>query len=683
MDKFKTPFVNAAIASKNENALIFAISNNLIKKADHDKILDVAKEIGSSALKGAALGSSAKPTQKEREKKAEKELDKALGLKPLSVADIKKLWEYRVDDDGNITLTKYIGKELIPSIPAKVGKATVTRIGNKAFACNSTITAVYIPEGVVAIGDFVFDGCIKLETVELSKSTIFVGADAFRNCKVLSKINFTTKTGEEVEINRDYCRLDEIKSEWKYEIDVALNTCRIDKYVGNKVDICIPDRILGATVTEIYRNCFSSGLTFGGDGSGAQQKHNRKIKSIHIPESVELIGDSAFAGCKALQTINIPDGCKVEKHAFLGCKKLTQDGRLVIINDVLYRCVDPYAIWGYFGGNEELYEVVIPSNVKEIADCAFENCQYLSSVEIPNSVTKIGREAFAGRNSLTNINLPDSICYMGYHYWNSYKGSMLAEYDNCVYTGNEENPYLVLVECKDKEIANCKVHSHTRVIGSYAFDKCEKLSNVELPKNLKGISSFAFHGCKLLSCIEIPDSVLSIDEYAFSGCSSLESIKIPTSVTAIYDKTFEHCTSLTSIELHDGIVEIGKSAFAYCSLLKNIQIPNQLKKLRYEVFAYCNSLEKVTIPESIVSIDIEAFRKCGALNEVAIPKWVKKIAIGAFKQCSNLALVKILGIDTEIEDEAFVSCGNLTIQSTSGSKAESYAKKNGIKFEVI
>ena len=60
--------------------------------------------------------------------------------------------------------------------------------------------------------------------------------------------------------------------------------------------------------------------------------------------------------------------------------------------------MDPYAIYGYYGGNEEPYDVVIPSNVKEIASCAFEDCKCLRSVEIPDSVTRIGADAFAGQS---------------------------------------------------------------------------------------------------------------------------------------------------------------------------------------------------------------------------------------------------------------------------------------------
>ena len=501
IEQFKTPFVNAAIASKNENALIFAISNKLTKKADHDKILDVAKGIGSSALKAAALGSSAKPTQKEREKKAEKELDKALGLKPLSVADIKKLWEYRVDADGNVTLTKYIGKESIPSIPAKVGKAIVTRIGNKAFANNSTITAVYIPEGVLAIGDYAFEGCKSLEYVELSAALLVVGNNIFEGCKKntslpdISSYEASTLThGGEKQM--DYCRLEVINRQWRYYINPETNECQIEKYIGQDTCIIVPRRLFGATVTKICSLAFSSGLSHNSQshGSGPQQKHNKTIESVVLPEGLKKIADHAFSGCAKLKSINIPEGCEVDHSAFLGCKSLAKDKMLIIFDNVLYQCVDSSTSYGYMASPKPLFVANIPGNVNRIAVGAFKNARSLECVVIPEGVIEIARETFHDCKSLKNITLPNG----------------LKKIDNFAFLG-----------CGNLD--SVIIPSEVEIIGKAAFAFCSNLSTVTMRGNVSTIAEDVFNRCSEHLILRAPKGS-SAEMYALKNNIKFEAI---------------------------------------------------------------------------------------------------------------------------------------------------------------
>jgi len=67
----------------------------------------------------------------------------------------------------------------------------------------------------------------------------------------------------------------------------------------------------------------------------------------------------------------------------------------------------------------------------------------------------------------------------------------------------------------------------------------------------------------------------------------------------------------------------------------------------------------VTIPNSVTSIGDRAFWGCESLTSVTIPNSV-----------------------TSIGSSAFWSCDNVTIYGSTGSEAERYAKKNGIKFQV-
>ena len=73
----------------------------------------------------------------------------------------------------------------------------------------------------------------------------------------------------------------------------------IKRYVGDAVDVVIPETIDGKTVTEIGRNSFSN---------------NYKLISVTIPNTVINIQNSAFFQCAFLVEINLPENLEVKSH---------------------------------------------------------------------------------------------------------------------------------------------------------------------------------------------------------------------------------------------------------------------------------------------------------------------------------------------------------------------------------
>ena len=73
-------------------------------------------------------------------------------------------------------------------------------------------------------------------------------------------------------------------------------TVVITKYLGNDAEVVIPSEIDGKTVTLIDDDAF---------------RNNEKLKSVKLPDTLIGIGVEAFAFCKSLESVNIPEG-KVE-----------------------------------------------------------------------------------------------------------------------------------------------------------------------------------------------------------------------------------------------------------------------------------------------------------------------------------------------------------------------------------
>ena len=129
------------------------------------------------------------------------------------------------------------------------------------------------------------------------------------------------------------------------------------------------------------------------------------ITSITIPDSVESIGNNAFADCISLTSITIPDSVEnIGNYAFTECTSLTN---ITIPNSV--KSIGNLA----FFDCESLMSIIIPNSVKSIEDYAFEKCTSLTSITIPNGVESIGYYAFNNCTKLTSIIIPNSIKSIG------------------------------------------------------------------------------------------------------------------------------------------------------------------------------------------------------------------------------------------------------------------------------
>lgn len=86
-------------------------------------------------------------------------------------------FEYEFEN-GEVTITGYIGSDLKVVIPSVIEDRPVTVIGKKAFK-GYDLKAVVIPEGVVEIKREAFYGCECLESITVPDSLQKVGAYAF------------------------------------------------------------------------------------------------------------------------------------------------------------------------------------------------------------------------------------------------------------------------------------------------------------------------------------------------------------------------------------------------------------------------------------------------------------------------------------------------------------------------
>lgn len=104
-------------------------------------------------------------------------------------------FEVLENEDGSVTIERYIGSGGDVVIPAEIDGKPVSAIGNVvgtigAFQDCTNVTSVVIPDGVVEIQDNAFYGCTNLEVVTVPSSVTLLRNCAFSDCPKLRALYF-------------------------------------------------------------------------------------------------------------------------------------------------------------------------------------------------------------------------------------------------------------------------------------------------------------------------------------------------------------------------------------------------------------------------------------------------------------------------------------------------------------
>ena len=346
------------------------------------------------------------------------------------------------------------------------------------------------------------------------------------------------------------------------------------------------------------------------------------MTSITIPNSVTSIGSYAFELCTGLKAVNISDlsaWCKID---FVGYKS----NPLYYANSLKLNGI-------------EVTDLVIPDDITQIKNLAFQYCKSLTSVTIPNSVTSIGSYAFNGCSGLIEIN---------------YNAA------NCISPDSEP----AFNDCTNLKTINIGVGVNK--IGPSMFYCCDSLKEVNISdlsawlkidfgslfsNPLYYANTLKLNGTEITDLV-IPNDITQIKGYAFYNCKCLTSITIHNSVNSIVLSAFEGCSGLKEVNISDlsAWCKIDFRSiplyFAYTLKLNGTEvtdlvIPNDITQIKQFAFIGCTSLSSVSIPNSVTSIDYCAFEHCTNLTSITIPNSVTNIGSGAFSVCKSLKEVNI------------------------------------------
>ena len=113
------------------------------------------------------------------------------------------------------------------------------------------------------------------------------------------------------------------------------------------------------------------------------------VKSVQIPKNIKVIGKTAFYGCEQLSSIYFYKGVsEIQTGAFYGCsaiEELDLPESLKVIGDSAFT-------------STSIISLTLPRGIESVGDSAFAYCLRLNKVYIPHTLSSLAENAFKGSN---------------------------------------------------------------------------------------------------------------------------------------------------------------------------------------------------------------------------------------------------------------------------------------------
>ena len=574
--------------------------------------------------------------------------------------DDTQAYSYVVKEDGTAEITGYLGKRRYLTMPEKIDGYEITSIGTRAFAGNTRLRRIELPDTLIEIKEAAFEECTRLLSIEIPENVRRIEKRAFFACARLGTAGIYSN-GALTEIG-DYA-FAECGSLQRIDLSVQLESVNATAFLKDMSLITI-------TVADGNSN-------FTSDGEGLYGTVENKPTLIYyatgrsgsyqMNENVASIGELAFAYSR-LSTVELSENLdKLQKNAFSYSRFVRiafPDKLQGVSEEAFVQC-------------DSLRRVELGKNIEEIGDGAFAWCTSLEEI-IPaeeNMLVSIGAEAFRSCVKLKDLEFIGKKCEI----------ISTGAFYECLMVKEVTLPASIqkigkysFCGCRGLETVIFEDGIQLTQLEDWAFNGCESIKNIILPEGLKEIGK----NCFLVTGLEyiyIPSTVEKIGYGAFGHCQAMQKIEAAeenpiyyTENNVLFERKTDEETEKTSLVLHtypaglegaysisDEVDVVADWAFYAAQKLTDIQFGENIIKIGDHAFGLCHGLQEVSFNEKLETIGDSSFEDCQGLQTVICNKNLQRIGERSFWICMSLKNVSLNEGLLELGNSAFSSCYTL------------------------
>ncbi len=432
------------------------------------------------------------------------------------------------------------------AMQAKSGTLTYPWID---YTYRNKIASVVIDEGITTIASSAFQNLSKLHTVNLPSTLQVVGTNAFASCSKLSSITLPESI--------DSIYKGAFSSANIQQITIPQQLKFIGESVFGSKLVSVQWNAIAAQISSrspFYGCSTSITITFGDSVRTIPNNFCNDVGSlqeIHIPESIDSIGDNAFYDT-GIKEITIPEGVKYIAKTAFECSALTTVHWNAISCNINTRAGDTYS--SFFPTTVTI--VTFGEKVQSIPIGLCARLSSLSEVTIPSSVDTIAANAFY-QTGITSITIPAGVEYIGQSAlgrctnletitWNVSRYEQSAE-------DIQEEVVLNIFSSSGGWVKNVIIGDNVEVIPAYLFARCSSIQQLTFPAKLDSIGDGAFSDAKLKR-ITLPASLRYIGERAIVSDTHVEHLEILTGATPMSSLD---CDTIDNLVLAGDTIHLG------------------------------------------------------------------------------------------------------------------------------
>lgn len=396
----------------------------------------------------------------------------------------------------------------------------------KTSGIRSNLVNVTLGDNVV-VGDYTFDGNVKLKNVTLGEN-VSIGDYAFYN-------NFSLES-EQIDLSTvvkigDYAFSGEVKMDFYLnQSSRSLENAYVKEFIdGELVNVAYKSTYYApslktvdlSSLRELGANAFSG---------------NQILEGVVLGEGLEKISDYAFAYCPALTTLVLPSTVKeIGEYAFYGSvlASLGDDS----LGNVTTIGKDAFTY-------TKLQSVKIAPNAT-IGDYAFYGCEDLATVENLDKAVKIGAYAFY-KTAISSLDLANAT-YVGQYAFGYTNITSVSFNEKLTEIG--DNPFVgCAIETYGKEVKK-QFNGEDRYEMEYTYDINDTLKVIDgvlYQKIATGLELVSYPMANKATGYTVLEGTKRISASAFAG-APLQNVILASTLQSIGDKAFYQCESLNTV----------------------------------------------------------------------------------------------------------------------------------------